>query len=229
MRISWLFAAILLALCLLVAAPPCGSEERFALKKKIVFVGGVHGNEPAGSEALKQLVAEGYFEKYPHTQVLHSVNKYGLARGVRHQHPATFLNRTADINRNFGEEGGMDDASRAIVAAISNAALVVDFHEGWGFHKITPTSIGSTVTPSPLTVPLGKKITERLNLNIKDPAKKFTTRIGEGCDIKTSLGCFSQRKKIPYVLIETTGQKDIQPLAVRVAQVKEAVRVVLEG
>ena len=41
----------------------------------------------------------------------------------------------------------------------------------------------------------------------------------ESCTIKSTLACYMQKHKRPYILMETTGQNDIQPMHVRVRQI----------
>ena len=73
---------------------------------KVCFVAGVHGNEPAASLLLKELVKTNYFsniseEKELFIRVLPCVNEFGLAFGIRSQN--SLFN--PDINRTFVGDG----------------------------------------------------------------------------------------------------------------------------
>jgi hypothetical protein len=104
--------------------------------------------------------------------------------------------------------------------------LILDFHEGWGFHKINPTSIGSTVTVSKNMKELGNIIINNLNKIIKKEDYKFIL-LDDICDIDSTLGCYSNNNNMNYILVETTGQNDIQPLEIRHAQIKNVIDTVL--
>jgi len=188
--------------------------------KTIMLVGGVHGNEPSGAHALTNLC--GMLDsgkvvlKRGKLIIVPVANEWGINHYERGN--GQFLN--SDVNRNFTESGPADDISAALAKLSKGADLVFDFHEGWGYHKINPESIGSTITSSsdPAIQKLAQDTVELLNKDISNPGKKFTHRVNDACDITTTLGCQVQRSGGKYMLIETTGQNEIQSRAVRVNQ-----------
>ncbi len=143
---------------------------------KIGIVSGVHGNERAGPIVFSELVKNNYFEDIMKKtnkmmfRVIPIVNTFGFKHNIRTQN--TILN--ADINRNFHENGPIDTTSKELSKLIENMDIIIDFHEGWGFHKINPTSIGSTITVNKNSYNLGKYIVDELNKYIIDDKYKFT-------------------------------------------------------
>ncbi len=136
---------------------------------------------------------------------------------------------TADVRPRGSAKVVGTDASSTIVAKYVNISdLVIDLHDGWGFHKINPESIGSSVSPSPTAVDVGATAVDAVNNTIPDPFKKFTllTDIGrqepEGSLLEV---CTSLR--IPYLLVETTGQNDVQPIDIRTRQIRTILDAVL--
>lgn len=210
------------------------------LQEKILIIGGVHGNEPAGTAGimqwLKTYVKSKPIDKSEHSTgsplltpklvVIPNANIWGLANDNR------YLPRLlhSDLNRNFTKNGS-EPISKFIVDIVNEnkPILVVDFHEGWGFHKIEPDSIGSTVTSNSLAVDLGNTICDKLNDKISDADKKFTHRMNIACDITSTLGCMCEKLKIPYILVETTGQNNRQPLDVRTSQVCTTLNTVIQN
>jgi predicted deacylase len=199
----------------------------------IGFVAGVHGNEPAGTNALMSMIQNNSFQNAANAHkvniiVVPAANPYGLQRDMRwtnnplHPH----------LNRSFSSCRGDTVVASRLLQIFASATLVVDFHEGWGWHKINRASIGSTVSPSQtisgMSDAIAKKLTHVLNANIDSMSKQFTYLPDISCDIKSTLSCNMQRAGRDYILIETTGQKNVQPMPVRVAQVQKCVQTVLE-
>lgn len=187
---------------------------------KIVIIAGVHGNEPAGPHTLMKLIKRGYFHDLAHQTkskiiVVPSVNEYGLTRNKRWQD--NFWR--PDINRNFTIEGGTEPTSNFLAQLTKSADLVIDFHEGWGYHKIQNASIGSTISPTetPLALGLARQMISRLNRGISDQGKQFTLLRGEACIIPSAISCFLKSRN--YILVETTGQNNIQPMEIREQQI----------
>jgi len=190
----------------------------------VCFIAGVHGNEPAGAHALLIL-----------TQMLNNreirllrgriivipmANEWGLINGVRNFRPGFLGNN--DLNRSFDENSATSaPIADSIVKIARNASLVMDFHEGWGYHQIQPDSIGSTIscTPHKLSSSLAQNAVKLLNSGIESSDKLFTFLPEMYCDIETTLACRCWNENIPYILMETTGQKEIQDRSIRVNQV----------
>lgn len=187
--------------------------------RKICFIAGVHGNEPAASLLLYDLLKTDYFtrmaaEKRIFIRVLPGVNEFGLALHSRYQN--SFMN--PDINRTFVEDG-LDHISKEIIQLTKDMDLIIDFHEAWGFHLVNPRSLGSTLTLSEGSRPLGELIITNLNKTIVVEKHKFVI-LDRMCQIEEALSCYSNRRGKQYILVETTGQNDIQPIEVRQKQIK---------
>ncbi len=186
---------------------------------KVCLITGVHGNEPAGNSLFKELMRTDYFENVAETKgifirVLPNVNEFGLDFGLRRQnnifHP--------DINRTFEEEG-LETVSKDVIRLTKNMDLVIDFHEGWGYHLLNKKSIGSTLTVTDNVKELATIVLNELNQTIHEEHKKFVI-LDRMCSIKNALSCYLNNMGKKYILVETTGQDDIQPLAVRKFQIK---------
>lgn len=187
---------------------------------KIGFVGSVHGNEPVGCHALSFLINTNYFSQIAKKQnifirVIPCVNKWGLKHNSRYQlnllHP--------DINRNFNNQGS-DDTSRQIIKLIKNMDWVIDIHEGYDFYLLNNQSVGSTLSPSYHleSKNISDKMISAVNNTILDSYKKFTVLTNNSCRIKNTLACYRQHQNKKYILIEISGQNNIQPLELRKQQ-----------
>jgi len=190
----------------------------------IGMVGSVHGNEPAGAYTITRMLANDEFKlKSGKVILLPQANPCGLDRNVR-ENPQS----GNDINRQFGENGAMDETSSHILEALKTCDVILDFHEGWSWHletkaslnPFTQISVGSTLTPSNHEIwkTLAPQVIEALNLQIQEPLKKFFILWNQSCKIESSLNCYAAKNNRPYMLIETSGQNDIQPLVVREQQ-----------
>lgn len=209
-----------------------GHTSDTSQKSKLVIIAGVHGNEPAGTYTLLNMIKEGYFDKpnitqkYKQIVVIPAVNEWGLKNSTRY----TANPILPDINRSFSENGASGKIPNQLVKEIKDADLVLDFHEGWGYYREGLGSIGSSISPSSLVKDksIVKKIQDNLNKNIKDPIKKFSIINKNPSDESDKmLSAYAEAKKIPYILIETTGQNDIQPINVREGQIKTIINTVL--
>ncbi len=192
-------------------------------KIKICLIGGVHGNEPAGSITLLELIKNNYFNnKNIFIRVIPIVNEFGYKFNMRYQNNLKY----PDINRNFSENGPTENISKELYNLTKDMDLIIDFHEGWGFHKIQPDSVGSTITITPNLKSLGYSIINNLNNIISNNNYKFILRT-DICDIKTTLGCYMNNKNKNYLLVETTGQNDIQELSIRKNQIKNIIETII--
>ena len=193
-------------------------------KYKICIIAGTHGNEPAGSITLLELLKNNYFTNNNiFIRVIPIVNNFGYKFGIRYQnnifHP--------DINRNFVNDG-LCNVSKQLIKLIRDFDLIIDVHEGWGFHLINNSSIGSTLTATQKSFNLAENIINEINKTIIKNEYKFILRRNV-CDIKTTLGCFIKNIGKEYILVETTGQNNIQPLNLRKKQVKIVIDNILKN
>ena len=187
--------------------------------KWVVIIAGVHGNEPAGSKLMVELINSGYIremakQKKINIRVIPKANEWGLKMNLRYQ-PGLY----PDINRNFTDTI-KDETAIKIHELIKPADLIIDLHEGWGFHRRNKHSLGSSVSPATdkLSEHLANISVNELNKYINDSDKKFIVLYNRPCEIKNTLSCHSKKLFKHYILIETSGQNNIQPIEVRVNQ-----------
>ena len=186
---------------------------------KILFIGGVHGNEPSGKKALKKLIKNGINIDKGSISIIDTCNPSGGLLYLRWQ--LTFMN--PDLNRNFPIviNGKCKDVSaKFIINEVHKADLIIDFHEGWGFHLKNKKSLGSTISPTSLSLSnnISTLLLQKINKTITNPIKKFVILKNRSCDIKGTLGCYCEIIRKPYVLIEISGQFFVQPLQLRIKQ-----------
>lgn len=199
----------------------------------IGLIGGVHGDEPAGAVALQDLVNSGWFATMSAKTglgftIIPRANEHGLRNGTRR---TQIFGVKQDLNRAFHmNERGVDirgPLARQIIKALANTDIVLDFHEGWGFHKIQPKSLGSTLSPTAVPGGVAEKLArsavEHINDDIEDSEKQFTYLPNMSCDIAGLLSCYMERIGKDYILMETSGQKNIQPLDVRKQQIQKTI------
>jgi hypothetical protein len=187
----------------------------------ILLIGSVHGNEPAGSVALYKFMNSLKNNNIQSGKlfIIPCPNKLGLlfnSRWLLHR-----LNNR-DLNRNFPRnerEIALDPISTKIMEYVIKSDLIIDFHEGWGFHKINPESMGSGIYPgdTKFSIVLANELLNNVNQYIQDPIKKFSIVYNKHPDIK-SLKNFANYLGKDYILVETSGQDNIQPMDLRVKQ-----------
>jgi hypothetical protein len=182
------------------------------------MVGGTHGNEPAGSVALKQFIQQAKIKR-GRLIIVPCANKLGLLLNTRWL-PYRIYYR--DLNRNYPRiygETTLEPISLKISQLVLQADFILDLHEGWGYHRIQPDSMGSGIYPgdTKLSLELAPKLANHLNRYITADYKKFVVGYNNHPELN-SLRSFCVLHNKNYILVETTGQNDIQPLDVRVQQ-----------
>ncbi len=203
--------------------------------KTILILGGTHGNEPAGSKAILELMNDINTNKITtkHKLILVPyVNYCALQMNMR------LIPHIGDINRMYPKclnykENELNPIIKKIIGFMKEADFIIDFHEGWGYYKENNGSIGSTITPT--NTELSNKIADivynNLNNTITDNKKKFTILIDDAIKIKSDSNKYGKNIEIigtcrsfvnllkkDYLLVETSGQKNIQPLELRINQ-----------
>lgn len=183
--------------------------------KHVLLIGGTHGDEPAGSYALlvlQNLIKKGILKlKKGKITIIHNVNPCGLYFDNRYY---SVIGKKIDLNRMYGKGFAIN---RKIEEIIPKSDLIIDFHEGWGYMIRKEGSIGSSITY--LNIPFKEKykIINKLNSKVTDPTKKWIVN-----DIKLevphSLRELAMVNKKSYMLVETTGQKNVQPMHIRIRQ-----------
>ena len=193
--------------------------------KKMVFIGGQHGNEPSGTIALEQM--HSYFNKWVNNHpnleiiVVPRINKVGLLLNIRQ----TLYPYCMDSNRCWHVDSNLSIIKR-LLPLIKDASIVVDFHEGYDIHKNNKSSLGSTISGGTTdnAIELGKSIANLI---------EFTYHDRSPCDTDGTLNCYCQENKIPFFLVETTrgpnwSANPILPMKVRVNQVKKIIQTTLK-
>ena len=198
----------------------------------LLLIGGIHGNEQSGSIFLiglkKELDNNKIDLKNTRIILLPYVNKCGLLMNLRN------LLFFTDINRNFTDntKSTINIKILKYVKMITEADLIIDIHDGYDYHRINHNSIGSTLYAStPYALDFINAVYEPLNKTIDDPKKKFKLLtydrdlISRDIDryslmqkIEGTLDYYTYMNKINYILIELTGQKNIQPIELRMSQ-----------
>ena len=103
-----------------------------------------------------------------------------------------------------------------LLELIKDSDFVLDFHEGWGFHRLNPDSLGSGIYPGDThnAISLSYRIADSLNTQINIPHKKFVVLLNSHPELE-SLRSYCNYIRRDYILVETTGQNDIQPIEIR--------------
>jgi hypothetical protein len=232
----------------------CNNLEEFTFTGNekgpiILIVGGTHGNEPSGSEALHELkrnIDAGIINIKKGTLIIiPDVNYCGLKCGIR-SNPGNLLH--PDINRSYSssfDEECKCHITQKIKELVDSSDFVLDLHEGYDFYHVNPKSIGSTISPggrggghsfrkqyksSKVNLPLhiAENMKIAINKNIQEPKKKFhIIEYDEKDSIKGTLSEYCKSINKDYILIETSGQGNIQPLKLRVDQMSTMIKVLL--
>jgi len=195
----------------------------------VLIVGSTHGNEPAGTVAIQYIVANRLFSiQNGRIIFIPKPNKLGYFLNVRYL-PYRITNN--DLNRNYPrtkDEFPKEPISSKICEIANHADFIIDLHEGWGFHRLHPNSLGSGLYPGDtrFAVRLAYAAMENLNASIPDAQKKFVVGVNSHPELN-SLRSFCNLIKKNYILIETTGQNNIQPIELRRSQMIQFIRFVL--
>lgn len=183
----------------------------------VLVVGGVHGNEPAGSIAAHELRA--WPIRGGTLVLLPRANVPALAAGTR-EIPGV-SGELADLNRCFPR--GSDDAPHGPVAEgiwqfVEDVKpdWLIDLHEGIGFARQSSETVGSSVIAGhePEVVDESRRLIERVNSEIDDGDRRFVLRQGP---VPGSLArAASEELGVRAMILETTSRD--QPLSLRVRQ-----------
>ena len=199
------------------------------------IIAGIHGNETAGPITLMRMIKSHdplLKPKRGKIIIIPRANQCGLDQRIR-WNPSGNIKELFryDLNRKFNEYGGTNEKSDEITKIFRSCDLILDFHEGWGWYAQTknslgPTSLGSTIfgTSQPIATRVARTAVAKINEEI-DPRKRFVQLFDESCEIPSTLSCYCEKSGKAHIVIETSGQNDIQPLAVRAEQIKKVIAV----
>jgi len=234
MKLSTLFSILIVIICIIYVMytyqspniTVITSRPDLELEKPIMLVvGGTHGNEPAGAEAAYQFIdnIKSIGIKKGTLIVIPNANKWGLKFNLRYL-PAELMSFSllgkSDLNRSYSFDG--EESRTRISQKIQELVLisdwVVDLHEGYDFHQLNNNSMGSGIYPgntaeSHSIIP---SLLDSVNEIIYNKDHKFISK--EWPDENGTLRMYCNNNNKNYILIETTGQNDIQPLNIRVNQ-----------
>jgi len=119
-----------------------------------------------------------------------------------------------DINRLYGKNFPINNKIEKLVKLND---IILDFHEGWGYIRQNTKSVGSSITCSKIPIKYQNDIIKKINSSITEDYKLWNINTQKS-EIMHSLRDFAIDNKKAYMLIETSGQNNIQPLDVRVSQ-----------
>ena len=182
----------------------------------VLLIGGTHGNEPAGSYALMTFKETINKFKNLNITIIPKANKCGLKINTRYL-PHRLFNR--DLNRNYKESNYLTPSiEQNIYNEVIKNDIIIDLHEGYDFYKLNKRSIGSTIFNNDKRLrDICIEITQDLNNNINDEYRKFTY-LQEIVHNNNSMHLLCNKLNKTYILVETSGQNNIQPLHTRVNQ-----------
>jgi hypothetical protein len=181
----------------------------------VLLLAGTHGNEPAGSHTLlrlQNLILKGTYKiKSGKLTIVHNINPCGYYFDNRYY---SVIGNKIDINRMY-KKGFI--INKQIEKLIPTHNLILDFHEGWGYIGKNEGSIGSSITTLNIPFQHEHNILTLLNKNINIVEKKWLKNDIK-LEVSNSLRELAMKNKKSYMLIETSGQNNIQPLHVRMKQ-----------
>jgi hypothetical protein len=190
----------------------------------LLIISGTHGNEPAGTIGSENFLKNNINISKGKIIIIPRVNKIGLFFGIRLGFngfiPIDF-NRTypSDDNDIKNKTTVQDKINKQVIELIKQSDFILDFHEGWGYAINNSNSMGSGLYPSKtdLAISICNDLLS-INNEISDPKKKFIINLNHD-NLKGTLGTYTKNSNLNYILIETTGQNNIQPIDTRVYQV----------
>lgn len=188
----------------------------------VVLVGGVHGDEPAGARAARQVAS--WTLVRGRLVVVERANVRALEAG-RRTTPGLPEGRR-DLNRQFPPAADAEPLVRDLWELVreERPAVLVDLHEGFDFHRENPASVGSSVIASAAARSVARPMVEALDATVELPSRRFAVL---GPPIGGSLArAAADRLGVPSMIVETTTRG--QSLPFRVRQHRLAVRALLE-
>jgi hypothetical protein len=193
----------------------------------ILIIGATHGNEPAGyygiKEFMNKLNKQEYILKKGKIIFIPSVNYCGLQLNSRNH------NTVGDINRLYRDRENNNIINKLIINFSKTSDFIIDFHEGVDYANKSDETLGSTITPAETekSLEVANIVINNLNKIIDIEYKKF--KINHNKKISGTFREFADINKLNYILIETTGQQNKQPLNIRREQCINIITSVLQN
>lgn len=182
--------------------------------KNILIIAGTHGNEPSGTESIsvfKNLLKNRkLFIKSGKLTIISNLNKCGYYTNTRFYNK---IGKEYDLNRLYSTNFIVN---KKVEELVKKNDIILDFHEGWGYINRDKYSIGSSITYDGINKNDIVKLIKILNEDINKEYKKFA--ISNRKIIRGSLREYSLKNNKSYILLETTGQNNIQHINTRINQ-----------
>ena len=191
----------------------------------LTLIAGTHGDEPAGSVFLSNLVRTppSFCGKLV---VIPTVNQCGLWFKTRKVPDIPY---DWDLNRQYPtrQHPQTPEMIRRYLHLIATSNLVVDFHEGWGYRAMNTHSKGSGIYSNGFgsSTAIAEQMIQQVNLHIPNQNHRFVTETLKA--VPGSLRFFCTEREIPYILVETSGKHEIEPLEERLCKLKVIVQTLL--
>lgn len=191
-----------------------------------LVLGGVHGNEPAGYRAARQI--SGWHIAKGRLVVVPRANNLGLLKGTRRM--PGLPKKRGDLNRQFPTKARTTPVGVLATALWSFVTrlrpdVVLDLHEGYDFARRNPKSVGSSVIGAehPGAGAIAKAAQAAVNAEVEAPGLKFVLlkRAVEGSLVRAVV----EQLKVPALILETTTKS--QAFALRARQHRLMVHAVL--
>lgn len=138
----------------------------------VMVIGGVHGNEPAGSLAAQQLTNKSVTQGT--LIIIPQVNKLALEKGIR------TLDTIGDINRQYNAQSSQmpsKQIANEIIALMQQykISMLIDLHEARDYNKLNKASLGQLVLPTmnDRSAMLALDVVEHVNKRIETGYEKF--------------------------------------------------------
>jgi len=192
----------------------------------ILIIGATHGNEPAGYYAIKEymnkLNKQELILKKGKIIFIPSVNYCGRQLNKRNH------NTVGDINRLYRDIENNNIINKLIINFSKTSDFIIDFHEGYDYANKSDETLGSTITPAETEKSLeaANIVINNLNKIIDTDYKKF--KINHNKKISGTFREYADINKFNYILVETTGQRDVQHLDIRTEQCVNIINSILE-
>ena len=187
----------------------------------VLVTGGVHGNEPAGFRAARQI------QYWPINSgrlvVIPRVNTLGLQANTRWIPKHRNDKKLRDLNRNFPTDK-RPDTQTELAAAVWDYVkqlkpdYVFDLHEGFAIHRVNSKSVGSSVIsfPDSTNVKLAKSMVAAVNATIENEQHHFSLLAGSGPAVGSLARAAGEQLGAKAYILETTSRD--QPVSKRTRQ-----------
>jgi predicted deacylase len=185
----------------------------------VMVVGGMHGNEPAGARAAAVIAR--WDITCGRLVIVPRANTLGLDQRTRYVPGAPVDHR--DLNRNFPKREGPPEARSQLAKSIwalvrrIDPDWLIDLHEGYDFHQINKSSVGSSVIhmSDPESTRVARLMLDAVNATIEHENRKLVS-LSKGPIDSGMARAAIERLGAKGFILETTSRD--QPIELRVRQ-----------